>query len=119
MEICSRVIPNGLVWLAVPCTSCPLQLLHISWQQEVGDSTPDCKWPGCAINGAQSAPGCLTANDTIMLNSTNSHQIRLLLYACESRILLSVICFVICYMCIYVHIKARYTVNISPVYNDS
>ena len=54
-----------------------------------------------------------------MLHSTGSHQIRLLLYVCESRILLSVISVVMCYMCIYVHIKARHTVNISSVYNDS
>ena len=112
MEICSRVIPNGLVWLAVPYTSCPLQLLHISWQQEVGDSTPHCKWPSCANNGIQSAPGH-HYNDTIMLHSTGSHQIRLLLYICTDRIL-----YKYSILCIYVIVIARLVCDMAQTQHE-
>ena len=98
MEICSRVlvIPNGLVWLAVPyflpthCNYCT----YPGSRKYVGDSTAHCKWPGCAVNGVQSAPGHLTAMTPIipiiMLHSTGRHQIRLLLYICAGRILITV-----------------------------
>ena len=47
-----------------------------------------------------------------MLHSTGSHQIRLLLYVCASRKLLSVICVV---MCTYIHLS-KYCQ--SSMYND-